>query len=599
MPDWYTSWAARTDRAVPARRQPRGGCSQARREEALNLNGSLRSGPVARAVDAAVIAGLAALAFVLTLKAGMRGFYAFDQSIVFDGSYRVLSGQIPYKDFVMPFGPMVFWLHALFFRLLGVTYFAYVFGSATINVLATLAAIALSRILLRPGRVLSYAAGVLTAVWFYPPFGTPWVDQTAFFFSMLGIAVLAAAILAGPGRSLFRETLLAASGLLAFVVFISKQNAGAFMLPVYPLLILTAYLPDYRTALRRLATFLIALGASAAGFALWLAVASNSSTFIRYVIQLASDLGERRLGIFWRNWLGIRKPFFAGRGPLSVRVIILGSLLVALVVLVTACWRLGRNRAVSRRLVLASLVCIYLTLFQHVFINTTLNQPENGFAFLGVILAIAAGLLLELPQPHSLDIRSLARGSKLRPVLVSAVGVAVAAAVLAGSASGVRVSMSRVVMDVLRYPAFIEPFEEAGLRGLRWGEPTRMGGLSIEGKDVADLLTYLRQRRENFFIFPDFTIMYGLAGVPSPQPLLWFHEGVTYPKGAYDAVLDRRIVDALRRNNVRIVAIEQVAWFNTGKRLDAFPEMRSYIYGNFVRIGQIGTFAVYGKPLPN
>jgi hypothetical protein len=559
------------------------------------LNGSVRSGPVARAVDVAAIAGVAILAFVLTLKTGMRGFYAFDQSIVFDGSYRVLSGQIPYKDFVMPFGPMVFWLHALFFRLLGVTYFAYVFGSATINVLATLVAITMVRILLPSGRALSYAAGVLTAVWFYPPFGTPWVDQTAFFFSMLGIGAVAGAVLAGPQRSRYREALLAAGGLVAFVVFISKQNAGAFMLPVYPLLILAAYLPDYRTTLRRLATFVAALGASVAGFALWLAAVSNPGNFVRYAVQLASDLGERRLTAFWQDWLGIRKPFFGGRGPMSVRVIIVASLLAALVMLVVACWRLRRNPTGSRRLLVASLVGVYLALFQHVFINTTLNQPENGFAFLGIILAIGAGLLLELPQPHSLNIRPLARGSKPRPVMVAAVGVAVAVAVLVGSVSGVRVSMSRVVMDVLRSPAFFEPIKEDGLRGLRWGEPTRMGGYSIEGKEVVDLLAYLKQRRENFFIFPDFTIMYGLAGVPSPQPVLWFHEGVTYPKGAYDAALDRWVVDDLRRNNVRVVVIEQVAWFNTGKRLDAFPQMKAYIYNNFVRIGQIGIFALYGK----
>ena len=37
---------------------------------------------------------------------GMRGFFAMDQSIVFDGGWRVLQGQIPYKDFVIPFGPI-------------------------------------------------------------------------------------------------------------------------------------------------------------------------------------------------------------------------------------------------------------------------------------------------------------------------------------------------------------------------------------------------------------------------------------------------------------------------------------------------------------
>ncbi|HVP56460.1 MAG TPA: hypothetical protein VMU02_00050 [bacterium] len=547
-------------------------------------------------LDAAAIIVLGALAFVLTFKAGMRGFFPFDQSIVFDGSYRVLSGQVPYRDFVMPFGPMTFWLHAISFRLLGVTYFAYVFGSATINVLAVFTSIVMVRIFLPPGRLVSYAAAALTAVWFYPPFGTPWVDQTAFFFSMLAITALAAATVAGQGGKLRRDVLAGASGVLALLAFLSKQNAGAFMLPIYPLVAIVACLPDYRTGLRRLAAFAVGLGASIAGFAVWLVAASSSTNFMRYVIRLSSELGQRRLRTFVRNWLGIARPFFGGRGPISVRVVIIASVVVALAALVIGLRRLGRKQAVSPRLLAASLTCVYLALFQHVFINTTFNQPENSFAFLGVILAIGAGLLVELPEASWLSIRRLARGAHWRPALVSVVAVAVVLAVAVASAVGVKVSMARVVMDILRYPMFAEPFQQAGLKGLQWGEPTRMGGYSIEGKDVADLLTYLRGQHQNFFVFPDFTIMYGLAGVPSPQPLLWFHEGVTYPKRVYDAALDQWVVSDLKRNNVRIVVIEQVAWFNTGPRIDAFPLMKAYIYGNFVRLGQIGTFAIYQKP---
>ena len=85
-------------------------------------------------------AGILILSFYLTATAGARGFYPFDQSIVFDGSYRVASGQIPYRDFLVPFGPVTFWLHAFFFRLLGTTYHAYIIGAGVVNVAATLVA---------------------------------------------------------------------------------------------------------------------------------------------------------------------------------------------------------------------------------------------------------------------------------------------------------------------------------------------------------------------------------------------------------------------------------------------------------------------------
>jgi hypothetical protein len=289
-----------------------------------------------------------------------------------------------------------------------------------------------------------------------------------------------------------------------------------------------------------------------------------------------------------------------------MRIITIASLAAAVAVLASVRpWR-GRN-ASQKRLLVASVLCAYGVGFQHIFIRTTFNQPENGLGLVGVIFAIAVGLALELAggasapahasagSPESTGASPIHRPPRQKALILS-IWVAVAVAIVAATASGVRVSLSRKVQDVFVKPTFAAPFEVRGLKGLRWGEPTRMGDRAIEGKDVASLLAYLKERGLHFFIFPDFTIMYGLAGVPSPQPLLWFHEGVTYPKGAHDAALDRWIVDDLRRSNVRIVVIEQVAWFNTGKRLDAFPEMKAYIYGRFVRLGQIGTFSIYERP---
>jgi hypothetical protein len=151
--------------------------------------------PWAAALDVLILLALSGVAFYLTFQAGRRGFYPFDQSILFDGSYRVLSGQVPYRDFVLPFGPVAFWLHALFFKALGVSYLSYIVGACVINVLAALLSVVVIRLVLPSIKVLSYAGGLLTAVWFYPPFGTPWVDQTAFFFSFAALAVLLAGAL--------------------------------------------------------------------------------------------------------------------------------------------------------------------------------------------------------------------------------------------------------------------------------------------------------------------------------------------------------------------------------------------------------------------
>jgi hypothetical protein len=530
----------------------------------------------------AQLAGGAAVlvaAFVLTTKAGLRGFYPFDQSIVFDGSWRVLSGQIPYKDFLMPFGPVTFWLHSVFFGLIGVDYRAYVFGAAVINTVAALAAMLTVRMVFPRPRFLYPVAGILTAVWFYPPFGTPWVDQTAFFFDLLALALVIRG-LSSDGNTWRRSLWLAASGCLAVLAFLSKQNAGAFMAPVFPLLIVVRGWGRPGRAGRDIG--LVALGAAATvgGFAVWLVTMSDPSAFGHYFFTIPSALGRERLTAFLDTGFGMVRPFFGGRGPLVMLVGLWVSLAVSLGALIVLAVERGRI-VISRMHITGAVLAVYLLAFQHVFINTTLNQPENALGFSGLIIALAAGLLLTYTP--------LGKG-KVRIVT----GLILALFISLASAAGYKVAMRRDVHEMLRGARFGAPVSIPGLEGLRWGEPTLIRGTEVRPEHLAALYDYLNHSRRNFFIFPDFTLFYGLLGRPSPQPLLWFHEGVTYSRED-NGPLDARIVAALELNKVTVYIREQSAWFDTGARLDDFPLLRSYLREDFHKVGEIGIFSVYER----
>jgi hypothetical protein len=505
--------------------------------------------------------------------------YPFDQCIVFDGSYRVLSGQVPYQDFVLPFGPVAFWLQAVFFGIFGVSYFGYLMGAAVVNAVASLCAVWIVRMLQPRPRWLAYVAGLLTAVWFYPPFGTPWVDQTAFFFALLALGTLLWAIVpykTGAPRALA----IAGCGCLALLSFISKQNVGAFMLLLYPLAIAAAYAGDFRALLKRIGLFAAGFGASLAAFAAWVRLASDWPTFVRYFFTVPAQLGSERLHAFITLWFGTLKPFFGGRGPVVVNIMVWVSLLIALYVVVSPALRRSRSSEMGRRMCLSAVICLYLILFQHLFMNTTLNQPENALGFFGTIFALAMGLILG----------SIEGRVRIRAAITAGVAVGVVLASLAG----VRVAMDRKVHDILRGSTYPRPVAAEGLKYLRWAQPTRMGGFDISEQSITGLYRYLKQKGENFFIFPDFTVFYGLLGKPSPQPVLWFHEGVTYAKGS-NADLDERIVTALEANDVRVFVLEQVAWFNTGERLNAFPRTKAYLMRNFSQVSQIETFSVFEK----
>jgi hypothetical protein len=249
-------------------------------------------------------------------------------------------------------------------------------------------------------------------------------------------------------------------------------------------------------------------------------------------------------------------------------------------VLIESLARPERNRP-PLRLRLAALVCVYLVAFQHVFINTTLNQPENGLALGGVILAVATGLLLE----------RTGLGRRKGKMVVA---LALVVLLFFTCRAGYRVARAREVHEIFRGSAFGASLPIEGLEGLKWAEPMRIRGSFVLPEHMSALYEYLDRSGENFFVFPDFTILYGLLDVPSPQPLLWFHEGVTYSREA-DNDLDRRVVAALRRNRVAIFVREKASWFNTGQRLDDFPELKAFLRTEFQKVGEVGIFSVYEK----
>ncbi|MCL5959960.1 MAG: hypothetical protein M1358_11730 [Chloroflexi bacterium] len=547
-----------------------------------------------KALDLILTAALLPLSFYLTFVSGERGFFPFDQSIIFDGSYRVLSGQVPYKDFFTPWGPVVFWLHALFFEFFGINYSSYILGAAVVNVLSTLCSISMLKLLFPRSRFLPYIAGLLTAVWFYPPSGTPWPEQTSFFFSFVAMTILLYSVLSREPFAIRDGSLSFVSGGFALLSFLSKQNSGSFILPLYVLMFIMAYSPDWRRIIRSCAVFFAGFLLGAAMFFLWVWLNADVKTFLEYFVELPSGVGASRLS---RDWLSLLVTFFVG-GELTssislsfVRIFLAAMLAIALFALV-GCFRSSEKaRGTWRRELLAGTMCVYFILFQNLFILSTANEAENGFPFVGVISAIGIGLSWRLVDIAVMRCKPRLRS---RSILSLALPIGVTLSALAILGLGGRVLMNRTVQDTFRGSTFPQYSSIDGLERLRWGQPTIIRAAKVKEDDVKNVIEYLRTRNKNFFVFPDFTVFYALLKVRSPQPVLWFHKGLTYPT-IYSPDLDRRIVDDLVKNEVEIIVLEEDSWFSTYGRLDDFPQLESYISEGFDKAEQIGLFSIYEK----
>jgi multisubunit Na+/H+ antiporter MnhF subunit len=525
--------------------------------------------------------------FVLCIRSGVRGFFALDQSIVFDGSYRLLAGQIPFKDFVCAFGPVVFWLQALLFKLLGVNYGTYVFTAALLNVLATITSIYILRLLFPHSTIYSYAAGLLTGSWFYPPFGTPYPEQTAFFFGLITLALVLHIIVSPERRTLVHGLLLFMAGIIAALAILTKQNVGGLLFPLYLLMILLMALPNVRQALMQLITFIAGSMAALLLFLIWLAVKSDIEKFWLFFFQLPSRVGTARLAESLTDFL----YYLAGS---RVFIGMLPLIVISLLVSWTALWRFIQCRTVRtdrsiKMRALGGLMAAYLIFCSLILSKTVSNDIANVWGLIGIIGGIGIALLLEPGKtPGQLKGRCFSCAGEKRSIITYLLLIYV----ITTAAGGVYVSLERRTQLYDRAAASFIPLGYKTLSCLAWAEPTTIGNARVSRDDILTLIKRLKSRGDNFFIFPDFTILYGALGVPSPQPVLWFHKGLTYPADRTQA-LSEWIVRDLRKHHVQTVILERES-FIPG-RLDDFPYLKSFIFDNFKKAASIGIFDIYEK----
>ncbi len=305
-----------------------------------------------------------------------------DQSIVWDAGWRMLDGQVPFRDFVTTTSLVPGILQAGVFGVMGVTWLAYCLHAAIFNGLFAVFAFALLRSLdLHPAAAVVF--GGAAAVFFYPPFGVPYGDQHSFFFGLLALLLCALALRAPAAarRAPLLWLLVPAALLLGYL---SKPIPVAFLLPA---LAVAALWPGERWT-RRVGLLTVGATLSVALVATSLA-ASGADLALAwdYLVQLPRELGGHRGGR--PGFLGDRLRamlHLGGRSGILFPQAAVGATLLGITGL-TALASLGRKpdrRGLSRAFA-PLLVGILLWAGTALFVGVTRNQARNGHALLPVV----------------------------------------------------------------------------------------------------------------------------------------------------------------------------------------------------------------------
>jgi hypothetical protein len=505
-----------------------------------------------RLLDGAAGGLLFLFGFALCLHHGRVGLMPLDQSIVFDGAWRLLYGQVPFRDFGTPAGLAPIALQALLFGAFGVSWFVYCLHAAIFNGLFCVLAF---RLLRRLGAGVGAAAlyGALGGVVFYPPFGVPYMEQHAFFFSL---ALVLALFEAGAGGSTPRWPWLSLPWLLA-AAYLSKPIPTVFFLP------LLAFVPVGLTPSRRraaarpfltsAAVLVAALGAAV--------LAVDRGLLLESLFIRPGREGRGRL-------LAMLEPAaFAGQASELFRAAAMLCLLPTVLGAVALLARRPDPGARTRELPhwWRPALALYLLAACAAFVMATDNQGENGVPFVFLAAGLVHGELLDRWRRPSglpaLVVASLAVTSTVDAVrFEKRVNVTRMVHELDGVASGAP-SETRALPPALAFLEWrLHPFYRFG------------------PGDLAAAVSFLRNEDGAIYVFGDLTLLYALTGRPSAGTTLWLHPGLTLPEPheAAFAAWETRLLDDLARRRVRFVVRESRQTYN-GLRLSDLPRLAGLI----------------------
>ncbi len=467
---------------------------------------------------------------VVCLHFGRNGFNPLDQSIVFDGGWRILSGQVPFRDFSALTGTTPSVVQALFFRIFGVNWFAYCLHAAFFNGLFCVLVYWMLRVFRLPVAS-SFFYALCSGLAFYTPVGTPYMEQHGFFFLLVTMLALVHLF---TSRRVRTGLCLGVAASLSFVAMcFSKQNVALFA--ALPLLTLSALFLRKKDARAKLG--LLTAGAGLALLLCWLAT-----------LALGISLSTLELEF-------IRIPLLVGGGRFTGLELVLGALFpqnfalisvgLSSILFAASPFALrGASRAqipFIRKSIGFLALAASLEVACMLFARNTVNQKENAFPFLFLSLGFLDAAVRRMPA---------FRHRTLFPV------AALALLTMREAVQFRHYDAIRSVADIVFEPARVIPFRTPELQFMRyqiWDKANE-----ITAPDLDRVIDNLRRSPDNFFLLGDYSILYGLTGKPSVLPSLWIHEGLVKPafQRRWMSAYESHLLANLHRYRVKTIVLE-------------------------------------------
>jgi hypothetical protein len=212
-----------------------------------------------------------------------------DNTVLFNGGYRVLKGNIPFTDYWLVTGPLLDYLNAFFFKILGISWSTFIIHSSIFN---SILAISSYYFFKKIGLLnsFSFIYALLISILFYPVVGTPFVDHHSTLFVILAFYSFIIAIKSKNCNYYFYIPIILSWS------FLSKQTPAAYGIISIIILVLLNMFFDKKMRAEILKKCIYgSIVAFSFIFFFIIVTGININDFIQQYILFASSLGEYRL----------------------------------------------------------------------------------------------------------------------------------------------------------------------------------------------------------------------------------------------------------------------------------------------------------------
>ena len=238
---------------------------------------------------------LGTFSFLINYHYGFIGLMPMDNTVLYNGGYRILNGYIPFTDYWLVTGPLLDYLNALFFQLFGLSWNSFIIHSSFFNLLFGISSYILFLQLKLPNTYsLIYSA--LLSILFYPVVGAPFVDHHSTFFLILAFYSL---ILAINKKQYFYYLIIPN---LFCLSFLSKQTPAIYGLFIVIVLILVFCYFDKKNAKKII--YYSFIGSLISLFLLFLFFSItkiNLPNFFTQYFLFAGSIGDHRFSVYKFN----------------------------------------------------------------------------------------------------------------------------------------------------------------------------------------------------------------------------------------------------------------------------------------------------------